>query len=131
MKVQISAPAASGALMFAHVFWGAGYAFGPARLTSSGSLRVAMEWAPGPVWGWAFLAGFALTLVASWLNRLGSAIAHTLAALPIVAFVAALAVAQFAGYSEAWGGVLAYVVAVVAHAVLVRARYSPEETGRG
>lgn len=130
MKVRLSAPAVSAALMFAHAFWGAGYAFGPARLASSGSLRVAIEWLPGPVWGWLFLAGFALTAAASSLNRFGSAVAHVLAAAPIVAFVLALALAQAFGYSEGWGGVLAFVVAIVFHAVLVQARFA-REAGRG
>jgi hypothetical protein len=125
VKVQLSAPAVSAALMFAHAFWGAGYAFGPPRLTSSGSLRVAVEWLPGPVWGWLFLAGFALTAAASSLNRVGSAVAHVLAAAPLVAFVVALAVAQVLGYAEGWGGVLAFVVAAVFHAVLVQARFAP------
>jgi hypothetical protein len=96
VKVQLSAPAVSAALMFAHAFWGAGYAFGPPRLTSSGSL-----------------------------NRVGSAVAHVLAAAPLVAFVVALAVAQVLGYAEGWGGVLAFVVAAVFHAVLVQARFAP------
>lgn len=130
MKVRLSAPAISAALMFAHAFWGAGYAFGPARLASSGSLRVAIEWLPGPVWGWLFLAGFGLTAVASSLNRVGSAAAHVLAAVPLVAFVLALAIAQAVGYAEGWGGVLAFVVAVVFHAVLIRARFAAE-AGRG
>jgi hypothetical protein len=130
VKVHLSAPATTGSLIFAHVFWGAGYAFGPARLTVSGSLRVAMEWAPGRMWGWLFLAGAAATIAAPHLPRVASAVLHAAAAAPVAGFVVALSVAQAVGYSEGWGGVLAFVVAIVLHAVLVQARFSAEEAGR-
>lgn len=129
MTVTIRAAALNVVLVFVHVYWGAGYAFGPPRLTSSGSLRVAIEWAPGPWWGWAFLVGAALTVAAPWLRRAGSAAAHVLASLPLLAWSTALLTAQALGYSEGWGGVLAFLAAAALHALLVRARYS-REAGR-
>ncbi len=125
MKVVLSAPVVNGVLIFCHAYWGAGYAFGPPRLTSSGSLRVAIEWAPGTWWGWAFLVGAGLTVLAPWLRRAGSATLHGLAALPLIAWSAALITAQVVGYSEAWGGVIAFAGAVALHGALIAARYSP------
>lgn len=126
MRVSLPATAINAALMFAHVYWGAGYLFGPPRFTSSGSLAVAVAWAPGPAWGAWFLAGALLTLAAPWLQRAGSAVLHVLAALPLAAFVVALAAAQITQQSEGWGGLLAFLAAAVFHLVLVRARFSAE-----
>lgn len=129
MNVRLSAPAVSTALMFSHVFWGAGYAFGPPRLTSSGSYRVALDWAAATVWGWLFLVGAAATVVAPHLPWWGSVVAHSLASLPLAGFATALIAAQVAGYSEGWGGPLAYLAAITFHAVLGLARVRGETVG--
>lgn len=126
MKVQLSAATVNFALMVAHVYWGAGYTWGPPRFTASGSYQVALAWLPATSWGLLFLAGAACTVAAPWLLRAGSAVLHVLAAAPLVAFALALLAAQVAGYSEGWGGLLTYLVAALFHGVLVRARYSPE-----
>jgi hypothetical protein len=126
--VRIPAWAANAILVLSHVYWGAGYAFGPPRLTGSGSFTVALTWAPATVWGWLFLAGGALTLAAPWLARWGSAAVHTLASLPLLGFAAALAGAQIAGTSEGWGGLLAFLLVAALHALLAAARLHPEAT---
>lgn len=125
MKVVVPAPAVSALLVLTHIYWGAGYAFGPPRLTASGSYRVALEWATATSWGWAFLVGGALTWVAALLPPWGSAAAHLLAAVPVVVFAVALIAAQALGYSEGWGGIITYLLIAILHGLLVAARLSP------
>ncbi len=126
MTVRVPAWTANVVLVFCHVYWGAGYAFGPRRFTASRSYAVALDWAPATLWGWWFLAGAALTLIAPWLIRWGSALAHLIASLPLLAFATALGAAQVAGLSEGWGGLIAWLLIAVGHGMLIAARLHPE-----
>ncbi len=126
MTVRLPAWVANAILVFAHVYWGAGYAFGPARFTASRSYTYVLDWAPAILWGWWFLGGALLTAVAPWLIRWGSGLAHVLASLPLAAFSVALIAAQVAGLSEGWGGVIAYLLIIALHGLLVAARFAPD-----
>lgn len=116
----------TGVLICTHVYMCCGY-FGPPRLTSSGSYAYVLAWAPQQVWGWALVIGAALTTVAPWLNRWGSTIAHTAAALPFAALLVAFQLAQLAHTSEGWGALL-MVYPVTGHVLLIAARHHPETT---
>ena len=110
-------------LIVTHGYFGAGYAWGPPRLTASGSYTVALQWLPAQAWGWLILAGAVLSIAAPWGSHLLSAAAHVLAAAPLLALAVAIVAADVAGYSEGWGGPLLFSAPAVAHLLIVSARF--------
>lgn len=126
MKVIMPAWAVSTTLIMGHVYWGVGYLIGPPRLTSSATLKFALQAAPPKVWGAMFLSGAFLTAAAPWLHRAGSAFVHLLAAAPLLAFTLALLAAEALGVAQAHGSPSLFAAPVTLHALLVSARYHPE-----
>lgn len=126
LTVTVRAATLNVALIVVHTYFGAGYVLGPPRLTASGSYTVALTWLPAQAWGWLILAGAALSLLAPWCPARGSAVAHALAAAPMLGFAAAIAAADVAGYSEGWGGPALFAAPALVHLLIVSARYRRE-----
>lgn len=111
-------------LMFCHAYLGAGYAFGPPRLTSAASYQFILSIAPGRVWGWMFLTGAMLTLLAPHVNHWLSGACHVVSSAPYLAFATGLALGDVNAVTRGWGGPVLWATPVVlGHAVVVLTRF--------
>lgn len=111
-------------LMFCHAYLGAGYAFGPARLTSAPSFQFILAVAPAHMWGWFLMLGAVLTMAAPYMNHWFSLLCHVLASLPYLGFAVGLAMGDLNAVTHGWGGPVLWATPVVlGHAVCAVTRF--------
>lgn len=122
MRLTISAATVNLLLLLGHVYFGAGFLVGGPQYMSSPSYDLARSWMPEMTWGWAFVVGAVCTLAAPhmplWWE---SAALHVLAALAPAAMTVAL-VLNIAN-ATGWGGPVVYLMPVLVHGWIARARY--------
>ena len=122
MTVTLRARTLNVFLISWHVYFGAGLAVGSPRLFSARGFTYASQLLSQHAWGWLLISGAACTVACPWVHEVPSAVLHVLAALPVLAMAATLALAEAASLTQSWGGAVLWTVPITVHALLVVGR---------